>query len=578
MKKVKPQSYGSDLVTFSILSNESQIDETYQVQSVYVERSVNKIPFCEIELMAGSATAEDFSTSDSDTFTPGNKIEVKAGYDLKEMTIFKGIVLKQNLKVSAKEASVLRVLCLSEAVKMTVGRKNACFKDTTDGDVMAEIISNYGLTVDAAATNTSLSELIQFDTTDWDFVVTRADVNGMVVIAEDDKVVLQRPENAKNANYRLTYGDNIYGIDVVLDAQNQYKSVRATAWDGKTQNSLDEEVTPANQDISNLSTSTLADVIGLDVFDLQSVAGIKDDRLKDWAGAGATKSTFAKVRGTVEFQGNAKATPGSTITLEGLGDRFNGKAYISGIVHNIKDGNWMTTAQLGLSPEWYAEQAKAKPAAAGLLAGTQGLQMGKVKQLAGDPDGEHRILVKLPLIDKEKGVWARLANFYATAGAGAFFNPEINDEVIVGFLNDDPRFPIILGSVYSSSKAANDTLDDDNHIKSFVTREKMTISFDEEKKEILIQTPANNELVLSDDDQMLSLKDQNGNSIQLSADGIAINSIANIQINAGEGNISISGREVSANATSELSLSADASASLSASAEVSINGALVMIN
>ncbi|MEL7222060.1 MAG: phage baseplate assembly protein V, partial [Bacteroidota bacterium] len=270
--------------------------------------------------------------------------------------------------------------------------------------------------------------------------------------------------------------------------------------------------------------------------------------------------------------------PGTTLGLKGVGDRFSGKAYISGIIHDIRKGEWITTAQLGLSTEWYAAQAKAKPTAAGLLAGTQGLQIGKVKQLAGDPDSEYRILVTLPLIDKEEGVWARLASFYATNEAGACFYPEIDDEVVVGFLNDDPRYPIILGSVYSSSKAATNTLDDNNHIKSFVTREKMKISFDEEKKKVLIQTPANNELVLSDDDQMLSLKDQNGNSIKLSANGIEINSIADIQINTDTGNVSLSGMEINANAETELSLSGSASASLTASAEVTINGAMVMIN
>lgn len=33
------------------------------------------------------------------------------------------------------------------------------------------------------------------------------------------------------------------------------------------------------------------------------------------------------------------------------------------------------------------------------------------------------------------------------------FLPEVEDEVIVGFLNDDPRDPIIQGMVHSSVKA-----------------------------------------------------------------------------------------------------------------------------
>ncbi len=61
-------------------------------------------------------------------------------------------------------------------------------------------------------------------------------------------------------------------------------------------------------------------------------------------------------------------------------------------------------------------------------------------KLEGDPDGQDRILVRLPMIDNDANgdldegwpVWMR-----ATTG-GAFFRPEVGDEVIVGFINDDP--------------------------------------------------------------------------------------------------------------------------------------------
>ncbi|MEL7221301.1 MAG: Rhs element Vgr protein, partial [Bacteroidota bacterium] len=73
-KKQNPRTGG--LITYTIKSEGSIIPDSYMVSSIYVERSVNKIPFCEIELLNGGVANEDFPISDSDTFVPGKEIEV----------------------------------------------------------------------------------------------------------------------------------------------------------------------------------------------------------------------------------------------------------------------------------------------------------------------------------------------------------------------------------------------------------------------------------------------------------------------------------------------------------------------
>jgi len=51
----------------------------------------------------------------------------------------------------------------------------------------------------------------------------------------------------------------------------------------------------------------------------------------------------------------------------------------------------------------------------------------------------------------DDGIWARISTLDAGKQRGTFFRPEIGDEVIVGFLNDDPRYPVVLGMVNSSA-------------------------------------------------------------------------------------------------------------------------------
>lgn len=590
-----PVTSKTDLITFSVKSNGSPIKDTYWVLSAYVDRSVNKIPYCEIVLSDGSASGEDFPISDSDTFVPGAKIELSAGYENSNEVIFSGIIIKHSIRISPEGPSLI-VLCKDEAVKMTVGRKNAYYKDMTDSAIMSKLISDNGLSADVSSTENELKEVIQYYTSDWDFMVSRADINGMVVVVKDGTISIKNPDSETEEPLEVTYGQDLFEFDGEIDAQTQVETIKSNAWDMSSQAVVSSEATTSNLDIGNLSSSTLSEVIGLDSYDLQSGGLLESDMLETWAKAKALKTKYAKIRGTVKFQGSALALPGTLIGFKGLGSRFNGKGFISGVVHDIRKGNWITTAEIGLSPDWFTAEVKTEaPIAAGLLPGIQGLQIGKVKQINDDPDGEFRVLITLPLIQSgEEGVWARLSTFYATNNAGAFFYPEVEDEVIVGFLNDDPRYPVILGSVYSSARTPPETPDEENTIKAFVSREQMKITFDEEKKVITIITPNSNQLVFSDEEESITMTDQNENFIKLSSEGIEINSASNIKItaaesitmdgptgiteSAAEGAVSISGMSISCSADTEFSASADATASLSASAELSISGAMVLIN
>jgi uncharacterized protein involved in type VI secretion and phage assembly len=131
--------------------------------------------------------------------------------------------------------------------------------------------------------------------------------------------------------------------------------------------------------------------------------------------------------------------------------------------------------------------------------------------------------VKIPLLnDDEEGIWCRIALLDAGNERGSFFMPEINDEVVLGFINDDPRHGIILGMLHSQSMPAPVTASDDNNEKGFYTRSKMKLVFDDDKKSITIITPKKKSIVISDDDGSIILSDDLSNKITMDSDGITI--------------------------------------------------------
>ena len=155
------------------------------------------------------------------------------------------------------------------------------------------------------------------------------------------------------------------------------------------------------------------------------------------------------------------------LKLSRLGDRFNGKVYVTGVRHEFSGSNWSTDAEFGLPRETHAERVPMSHLpAAGIAAAVHGLQVGVVTDLADDPGKEHRVRVKVPLAGMdEKGVWARVATLDAGKERGTVFRPEKDDEVVLGFFHDDPAQPVVLGMLHSSANAPPIEPTADNDLK-----------------------------------------------------------------------------------------------------------------
>ena len=579
--RVIPVEQTTDMPTLKIKSEGSEISNEFHVVSVTVEKEVNRIPKAQIILLDGDTAKEDFEISNQDHFIPGKKIEIHAGYHSDESLIFKGIVINHRIKARKGKASYLYIDCRDESVKMTVGRKNKYYYDSTDSDIFSEILGKYSLDTDIEPTEASHKEMVQYYSTDWDFIVSRAEMNGMLVTANDGKFSVKKPDTSSDPVLSLVYGSSMLDFEAEMESRDQYSTVKSNSWDYSSQEVIEEEGTdPGVTESGNISSDDLADVMNLEELSQRHGGKVSDMELKAWASSRILKSKLAKIRGRVKSQGYGDINPGDMLELNGVGDRFNGKNFVSAVRHQINLKNWETDIQFGLSPEWFSKSQKdiIDTPAAGLLPAVQGLQIGIVTQLEDDPDGEDRVLVKMPMISSdEDGVWARVATLDAGDSRGSFFRPEIGDEVLLGYLNEDPRFPVILGMMNSSAKPAPITAKDSNPEKGFITRSEMKLLFDDEKKVITVETPGGNKIVLSDDEGAVNLEDQNGNKITMDSDGITMESAKDVAIKA-SGDVKIEGINSEIKANSQFKAEGAAGAEVSSSAVMTIKGSLVQIN
>jgi Rhs element Vgr protein len=594
-----PLTADATLATFTIKVNGTALQSSWQVVSVEVNKALNRISQARFVLRDGSASGEGFTISDAAVLVPGNPVIITAGYNSTEKQIFKGIIIQQGLNIT-QDDSQLEVLCKDVAVKMTVGRKNLYFNSGTspvkDSDLMSKLIKASGASATVTATTVDQSQIYQHYSTDWDFVLSRAEANGMVVVVDDGKVSVKAPGVSGTAVLGVAYGSSLLEMEATLEATEQYSAVSASSWDVAQQKIITASGSnPSVNSQGNITSSTLSSVVGLSKFNLQSAALVPQAELKAWADAQQLKSWMSRLRGRIRFQGSSLAKPDTLIDVSGVGQRYNGSLYIRSVTHTIEDGDWITEAEFGLEPGWFSEQTPiSAPPAMGMIPPVHGLQIGVVKQIHKDPDNNFRVNIKLPLMgDDGKAVWARMATFYATNGAGAYFYPEVNDEVVVGFFDDDPRAPVILGMLHSSKNKSPYTPEQKNAFKAIVSKSKLKIEIDDDKKILTITTPGNNKMIFSDDAKSITIADQNNNSIKMESGGITIDSAKDITISA-KGNIKIDAMQQTAisaktdmkvtglntkiTAQAQLVASGTANSEFSSSGPCIVKGALVKIN
>ncbi|MDD9139858.1 MAG: type VI secretion system tip protein VgrG [Candidatus Cardinium sp.] len=545
----------SSNVTFTLKIGSKVLDSTrYPVASIAVDKRINRIPYAKIVLQDGSIQSKIFAITDEDKqiFEVGAAVVIEAGYDGKLAQLFKGVIAKLAIHAQAAAGTTFTVTCRDIAYKTTLTPKTVHFEKCKDSDFFKKILGNYsGLSSKLEATDVVHECITQHEISDWDFINLRAEANGQIVVVQDGTISIKKPATSGRGVCTYTYGVDIINFKAEIDSKDQWEGAAVRVWDSSQQRVMNEKAEEAGeQSMGAISYKKLTAATKQGPAMLSHSGMLTPPEIKKLATSLLNRRRIAKIKGSLTVNGNAKLAHDHLITIDKGAKNFSGDAYVSGVQHRLSSGIWETTLTLGLDAQRYMLQYHdiGVLPAAGMMAPIHGLQLGIVKQITQDPQKNNRILVHLPLIqDKpQEGIWCRLASFYATKQAGSFIMPELEDEVVVGFMNDDIRFPIILGSLYNGKHTPPKMIDDKNLFKSFVSREKLEFTFhdDPEGPEIIIKTATGGLIQLSDKNKSIEIIDQNSNKIVLGTGGVAITSSKDIHLNA-QGNISIqSGKDI----------------------------------
>lgn len=544
----------------TITSARQKLPETVELLSLEVRRELNRVPEAILTLLDGSVALRKFEVSDTDFFAPGKLITVAMRYegDKLNTVLFEGLVVRHAIE-SRGEGSTLRVELKDSAFKLTRARKTAVHRDGTDADAMRAIIGAYpGLKAKVDTTSPEHPELVQFNATDWDFVLSRADVCGLVVNVHLGEVTVTKLALGA-VKRKLDHGlGDVSDIALEIDSAEQWAAVKSVGWDAPAVAATAPEVAAQpSVKVGDLDAADIAKLLGGDESTMFHAAPFQPGELKAWASARLLRSRHAMLRGKATVSGDGKLAPLDTVEILGVGKKFNGKTLVSGVTHKVDNNGWQTELQLGLSPDWFAREPDIEDVpAGGLLPPVRGLQIGTVASLELDPKKELRVQVKLPLLADDQGfLWARLASPDAGNQRGFSFRPEVGDEVVIGFLNEDPRQPIILGALFGTKNLPPkpvETPTDTNDLRAIVSRAGTRIVFDDSLPSLTLETTADgsadgaykNRIVVNQKDKKISIEDEHGNVLLMDSAGMTLTSAKDFTIDAGSGNVVIKGSKV----------------------------------
>jgi phage protein D len=457
------------------------------------------------------------------------------------------------------------------------GRHTASYTQATASDVATQIAQRVSLPAgNVQSGGTVFDHLGQCGQTDWEFLDGIAKQIGFEVAVRNDKLDFGPREPAQTAPSGdnnpaavnplvLRLGSDILRFRSVITAAEQVGNVEVRGWDLAQKRKIVSSVPAGTKsvDLPDVTPADMATPFGNPKYVASDVA-YRSQAQADTAAKALVEeigSSFAEIDAVA--RGNPKLRPDVAITIENAGKPFDGKYTITTTRHRYEPTTGYTTA--------FAVTGRQERSLYGLASGGTrdglggGVVIAQVSD-ANDPSKQGRVKLTFPwLSDDYVSDWARTVQPGAGKNRGAMMVPEVGDEVLVAFEQEDPQRPYVLGGLFNGvdtvSTKGIDVVDSGSgaiNRRSFISRnghridllddngktEGVTVETGDERLRIAMDAVGTKVTVHSDGTVLIEGKngivvDAATSNLELKAGQIAMTATQGIQLAGGSGAVGI---------------------------------------
>jgi type VI secretion system secreted protein VgrG len=466
------------------------------IRRLRVQQQINDIPLAQLELRI-PADNPDMTNTDNqqeiNRFTPGARVEIA----LDETPLFNGYLVQKKMQLKGKYWSV-KLEARHALQKLTFLPRSRVFRQQDDKTVLEGLLQSTGVKLEqqtAALLSNKHEQMIQFRLSDWQFLRSRllstncwllpdAASDGGIIRSLSDAAVNPRELARDSLNYTL------YEVNLSFDDRFTLDSLSLQGWDIAAQGLTQEQKShagafcpwkPAVQ--AGLSPDWSQDyAIAFSMMPEATLKTLSDSWLNHQQMTG--------VQGYILLAGTRDFAPGDSLTLSKFGMGLDGTVILSGVNQQFDTENgWRSELVIGM-PASMLEPAPP----------VRSLHIATVAEFTADPQYLDRIAIHLPALNLPGSlIFARLSKPWASNASGFCFYPEPGDEVVVGFIDSDPRYPMILGALHNPKNTAPFPPDEKNNNKGLIVShagQKQALMIDTDEKTLKLMA-GDNTLILT---------------------------------------------------------------------------------
>ncbi len=475
-----------------------------------------------------------------------------------------------------------------QAHRLFRGRHTESFVQMTASDIATKVAQNAGLTVgEVTSTKTVFPHVSQAGQTHWELLELLTRDNGYEVTVRDGKFSFAAPTTASDAPAAssgsgpqdplvLELGRDLLRFRSVLTSAQQPTEVEVRGWDVATKQALTSTAPSQTRsaDLPTVKPQDLAKAFG-DAVHVSTDVPYRTQAEVDEAAkslADELAAAFAEFEGVA--RGNPKIRAGAAVTVNGLGEPFDGKYTVTTSRHRIEPTTGYTTS---FSVSGRHDRTLLGLASGGSRPGRRqpGVVIAQVSD-TGDPEKAGRVKLTFPwLSDDYVSDWARTVQLGAGKDRGWTVLPEVGDEVLVAFEQGDFARPTVLGGLYNGvdtmPSGPTDLIDGGS---GAVSRRSM-VSRNGHRIDLLDQDGKTEGISMVTKDDKLYLKlDHVGTMITVHADGkILVEGSQGITIDSASAAMELKGGQISLKATQGVTVDGGGGAvSVKSGSQLSLSG------
>ncbi|MFX0594695.1 VgrG-related protein [Melissospora conviva] len=483
---------------------------------------------------------------------------------------------------------------LDLAHRLLRGRRVAAYPNMTVPDVVRTVAERAGLkvgTVDAVSGFGAdpQSQLSQDNVSDWTFLNRLAELVGAQLLVAGGALHFRLPEpptgapeptaKATQDPLVLEANRNLLALRAGITATAQVAEVTARGWDVAAKKEVTAAATPkaAGTEVTGVDPAKLGSTFNSPPYVVATPALTSDAAVRAVAEAvaGELGGAFAEIEGVAK--GNGRLRAGAAVTLANVGEPFQGKYVLTTTRHLFSEEAGYTTA--------FTVSGRSDHSLLGLTGGAQsgeqrahGLLPAIVNDVK-DPQGLGRVRLTLPWLDgKYTTGWARVVQPGAGKGCGQLILPEVGDEVLAGFTDDNLDSAYVLGGLHNGQdplpKLGAEPVDTSGEVvvRALVSRTGHRLELAE------TATGPDGVLLSTGDDGCLLRLDAKGRLVEVISSGqVRITAKEGLTVDAGTGPLELAGRQVRVRSAGDVAIEGNGTVSLKGTAGATVEGAAVKV-